>query len=129
MARSSDDSRESTIAVEKALAQDFDLILMDMQMPIMDGYTAAATLRRQQYAGSIIALTANAMQDDEERCRVSGCHGYLTMPINMDRLLDVLGEELGFVDSASLSGPIPRRRNRRPKYRAVSLMAEYATMK
>ena len=83
------------LAVEAAIRSDFDVILMDMQMPVMDGYTAATTLRDAGYQQPIIALTAHAMQGSEEQCLTAGCSGYLTKPINIDRLLAMLAEVLG----------------------------------
>lgn len=83
--------------VEKALAQSFDLILMDMQMPVMDGYLATSTLRSKGYEAPIFALTADAMQGAEQKCRDAGCTGFLTKPIVIDELLKSLGEVLGGV--------------------------------
>ena len=82
-------------AVDLALREPYDAILMDMQMPVMDGYTATAKLRESNYEHPIIALTAHAMQGDEEKCRTAGCSGFMTKPINIDRLLATMAEVLG----------------------------------
>lgn len=78
----------------------FDLILMDMRMPILDGYSAVEQLRQQGAQLPIIALTANGMAEDERRCRVAGCTGYLTKPISMDALLSGIAEQLGLSTTA-----------------------------
>ncbi len=83
------------VGVEKARAAEFDLILMDMQMPVMDGYTAAGVLRQEKFTKPIIALTANAMKGFEQKCLDAGCSGYLTKPVDIDLLLETLAGLLG----------------------------------
>lgn len=64
---------------------EIDLILMDLQMPVLDGLTAAKILKKDENTKhiKIIALTAFAMKDDEKRVKDSGCDGYITKPINI----------------------------------------------
>lgn len=85
-------------AVEKAMAalasNPYDLVLMDIQMPIMDGYAASKALRKSGFKSPIIALTANAMIEDRQRCLAAGCNDFMTKPIDRTRLLILCNEWL-----------------------------------
>ncbi len=93
------------IACEKALAATsrgtpFDLILMDVQMPVMDGFTATITLRGKGYRAPIIALTANAMERDRTKLLDAGCNDFVTKPIQMEKLFKAIGRYLKVVPIA-----------------------------
>lgn len=82
------------IAVKTTEKLQFDLILMDMQMPVMDGYQAATRMRADGISTPIVALTAHAMKDDEQKCLDAGCSGYLTKPIQSAKLLEAVAQHL-----------------------------------
>jgi len=87
------------LAVEHALSGDFDLVLMDMQMPVMDGVDATAWLRKTGYDRPIVALTANAMHEDRDRYYAAGINGFLPKPIVQSDFYAVLATHLQPADS------------------------------
>jgi CheY-like chemotaxis protein/HPt (histidine-containing phosphotransfer) domain-containing protein len=93
------EARDGRSACDLAFAaqnerRDFDLILLDMEMPRLDGYAAATMLRLQGFAGPIIALTANDAAGERERCLASGCTEYLRKPVDRELLVRTVGAYL-----------------------------------
>jgi CheY-like chemotaxis protein len=86
-------------AVESAVATltegaPYDLVLMDMQMPELDGYGATAQLRSCGFRGLVVAFTAHAMDRDRDECLALGCDDYLAKPIDRARLREVVAKAL-----------------------------------
>jgi PAS domain S-box-containing protein len=89
------EAENGQVGVDKARAEPFDVVLMDMQMPVMDGYTATRLLRADGMKIPIFALTANAMKGAEHDVLEAGCSGILVKPVNIDELLETLAVLLG----------------------------------
>ena len=82
-------------ALDKVAATGFDLILMDMNMPVMDGYTAVKALRARGVATPIVAFSANAMKGYEEEVLAAGCNACLSKPVDIDALIGCVAGLLG----------------------------------
>src|SRR5471032_1781634 len=95
-----------TIACEMFTSGHYDLVLMDRQMPVMDGLTATRTMRAWEHANGrpptpIIALTASALKGDREKCLAAGCTAFLTKPIKQEVLLQAIKERSSTMPPAS----------------------------
>jgi CheY-like chemotaxis protein len=90
-----DVARNGSVAVTKVIGGAYDLVLMDVQMPVMDGYSATRAIREwEQEKGKrsvpILALTADALKEDADRSRKAGCTAFLSKPISQTALLDAI---------------------------------------
>jgi PAS domain S-box-containing protein len=90
-----DEAENGQVAIDKAKLRAYELVLMDMQMPVLDGYDATVALRKLGFEQPIVALTAHAMAGFESKILAAGCTGYLTKPIDIDKLLQYLANLLG----------------------------------
>ena len=126
------DAENGQAALDMIARESFAAVLMDVQMPIMDGFTATRRLREAGNTVPVIALTANAMKGFEQEIEAAGFSGYLTKPVDLDALLADLAGRLGGsriaapVDSAppqaaneSLEEPIVSRLAQHPRLQSV----------
>ncbi len=80
--------------LEEMDQQEYDLILLDIGMPVMDGYQAVRKIRENGSDIPVVALTANAMGEDEQKCLEAGCDGYISKPIDVKKLHSVIDRYL-----------------------------------
>jgi CheY-like chemotaxis protein/HPt (histidine-containing phosphotransfer) domain-containing protein len=90
-----DEAENGQVALDRVQAGSYDLILMDMQMPVLDGFRATAILRERGVTTPIVALTANAMKGFEQEVLQAGCTAYVTKPVDIDVLLERIAGLLG----------------------------------
>jgi PAS domain S-box-containing protein len=88
------EAQDGSVALTQAARHQPALVLMDMQMPVMDGFTATRHLRERGYNKPVLALTANAMKGFETQIEEAGFTGYLTKPVDIDQLLQTLSQFL-----------------------------------
>jgi two-component system CheB/CheR fusion protein len=84
------DSGEAAVKSVEQRPDDFDVILMDIQMPLLDGYEATRRLRALGFTRPIVAVTAGAMASDQAKCLAAGCSEYVSKPIDRAKLLEVI---------------------------------------
>ncbi len=97
---------QEAVDIMSRSAKAADLILMDMQMPVMDGYTATKVLRERGMATPIIALTAYAMSGDQEKCMKAGCSGFVSKPIVPEMLYKEIAQQMTETRSTQVSDPV-----------------------
>ena len=86
-------------AVDKVKAENFDLVLMDMQMPNMNGFDATRAIRRAGIKVTIVAITAFAMTGDDEKCLDAGCNDYMSKPIDITKLNETIGQYMTAINA------------------------------
>ncbi|MCG6938351.1 MAG: response regulator [Gammaproteobacteria bacterium] len=104
------------VALDLLAEQSFDLVLMDVQMPVMDGYTAAGLMRERGYTLPVFAMTADAMKGAQQKCLDAGYSEYIAKPINIASMVERLAEELG--------GVLVNETNDMPRQSAVAAIVQ-----
>ncbi|KZN48883.1 response regulator [Pseudoalteromonas luteoviolacea] len=103
------------IAVDMVKNEQFDIVLMDIQMPVMDGYSAAKNIRKNNKFDSlpIVAMTANVMKEDLEKCEQAGMDGHIGKPINFNQMAETIKSHLstkrGAKPKSSIASPKPEK--------------------
>jgi CheY-like chemotaxis protein len=88
-------AKDGATGVAMAVEKRPDLVIMDIALPVMDGYEATRRIREKYPSMPIIGLSSHAMPGDAEKARAAGCNDYLTKPIDEDVLLGTLKQHLG----------------------------------
>ena len=97
------------VALELLAQASYRLVLMDMMMPVMNGYDATVAIREdpRHQRVAVVALTANAMQGEDERCRRIGCDAYIAKPYTKDQILSAIQRLIGRPGAAPGQPPAP----------------------
>jgi PAS domain S-box-containing protein len=114
---------EQALAEAEAAAADskpFDAVLLDLQMPVRDGYSTAAELRARGYEGAIIAVTAHARKEDQDRCLAAGCDDHVSKPVERARLVNLIAHHTQDLSQAERA----MRRGRRERDAAVLVVED-----
>ena len=99
------DSGEAAVDVVQQAADDFDVVLLDIQMPRLDGYEVARRIRQLGFRKPVIAVTAAAMPTDREKCLQAGCDDYLPKPIEVDKFLSMIARYTAKLASETQASP------------------------
>ncbi len=116
------EAENGQIGYDKAIGGKFDIVLMDIQMPVLDGYQATRKLRDNGYTKPVLALTANAMTGDQEKCADAGCDGFLAKPVDIDKLIATIAE---FLPASMMDGFDPTPSNDEASQSASHSPLEY----